>query len=141
MPVREIEVTIRGRPGSGAFNAAYAAAQALEAAGASVDIRAPVAQSELAADALRGVRVTVKVEDSGASGVAEPPRLVPGAGPSARTGFSDVAKVGIGAVLLLMLFGAELRLRFGLRLDTIVTLAGIWAFWNFCLRQRSATSK
>jgi hypothetical protein len=140
MPTKEIEVIIRGRPGSGAFNAAYAMAMSLEAAGASVDIRSPVAQSELATDALRGVRVTVKVEDSGLGGAAEPPRLASETGAGKRIGFSDLAKMGIGAVLLLMLFGAELRLQFGLRLDTIVTLAGIWAFWHFCLRQRSPTS-
>ena len=35
-----------------------------------------------------------------------------------------------------MLFGAELRLRFGLRLDTIVTLGALWAFWRYCLRSK-----
>jgi hypothetical protein len=135
MPTRQIEVVIRGRPGSGAFNAAYAAAQALEAAGASVDLQSPVAQSELAADALRGVRVIVKVEDSGADATIEPMRLLSAAGTVRRNGLSDIVKIGIGVVLLLMLFGAELRLQFGLRLDTIVTLAGIWAFWHYCLRR------
>jgi hypothetical protein len=133
MTVREIEVIIRGRPGSGAFNAAHAAAQALEAAGASVDLRSPLTNSELSTDALRGVRVTVNVEDGG--GGPEPLRLLPGTRTARRTGFSDVAKVGIGTLLLLMLFGAELRLRFGLRLDTIVTAVGIWAFWHYCLRK------
>jgi hypothetical protein len=137
MTVREIEVIIRGRTGSGAFNAAHAAAQALEAAGASVDLRSPLTNSELATDALRGVRVTVNVED-GSNGT-EPLRLLPGMGTTRRTGLSDIAKIGIGALLLLMLFGAELRLHFGLRLDTIVTAAGIWAFWHYCLRHRSIT--
>jgi hypothetical protein len=137
MTVREIEVIIRGRPGSGAFNAAHAAAQALEAAGASVDLRSPLTNSELSTDALRGVRVMVSVEDS--AGVPEPLRLLPGTSAARRRGLSDIAKVGIGALLLLMLFGAELRLHFGLRLDTIVTAAGIWAFWHYCLRHRSIT--
>jgi len=139
MPVREIEIIIRGRPGSGAFNAAHAAAQALEAAGASVDLRSPLTNAELASDALRGVRVTVSVQDGG--GGAEHQRLLSGTGTSRPAALSDVAKVGTGVLLLLMLFGAELRLHFGLRLDTIVTLAGIWAFWHFCLRPHALVAR
>jgi len=48
---------------------------------------------------------------------------------------SSLARVAIGAVLVLMLLGAELRLRFGLRLDMFITFAAIWSYWRFCLRQ------
>jgi hypothetical protein len=120
-------------------NAAHATAYALEAAGASVDLRSPVARSELSGDALRGGRVMVRVEDGGRE--EEPLRLLSGPGTARRTGLSDIAKVGIIVVMLLMLFGAELRLRFGLRLDTIVTVAGIWAFWYFCLRPRAVSAQ
>jgi ABC-type enterochelin transport system permease subunit len=52
-------------------------------------------------------------------------------------GVPNAAKIGIGVVLLLMLFSAELRLNFGLRFDTVITLAGIWVFWHYCLRVRN----
>jgi hypothetical protein len=139
MSVREIEIVIRGRPGSGAFNAAHTAAQALEAAGVSVDLRSPLAHEEMAGDALRGVRALVKVEDVADSDTAQSTLLLTsGARTVTRTGLSDIAKVGIGVVLLLILFGAELRLHFGLRLDAIITVAGIWAFWHYCLRRQVA---
>jgi hypothetical protein len=104
-----------------------------------VDLRSPLVQAELAGDALHGVRGLVTVEDAVASTGASTP-LRPGASTGKRTGLPDVARIGIGVVLLLMLFGAELRLRLGLRFDMIVTLAGIWAFWRFCLRPRGSVA-
>ena len=137
MSVREIEVIIRGRPGSGAYNAAHTAAQALEAAGASVDLRSPLAHEELAADALRGVRARVTVEGVADGGTAASRVQLSGRPATNSTGLPNAAKIGIGVVLLLMLFSAELRLHFGLRFDTVITLAGIWVFWHYCLRVRN----
>jgi hypothetical protein len=45
------------------------------------------------------------------------------------------AKVLVGVVLLLMLFGAEMRLHFGMRLGSIVPLLALWLFWCFALRR------
>jgi hypothetical protein len=42
-------------------------------------------------------------------------------------------------VLLLVLCSAEVRLRFGLRLDTIITVAAIWWFGRWCLRGAAVT--
>jgi hypothetical protein len=71
-------------------------------------------------------------------------RPAPGVGTSpsgepAPSLLGTITRVGVGAVLLLILFNAELRLNFGLRLDTIVMLGGIWAFWHFCLSQTSSS--
>ena len=134
MPVREIDVVIRGRPGSGVHAAARAAAQAMEAAGASVQLRAPPTAPD--AETLRGVRALVRVAawtpDRVARQVLPPEQTVGG------IGLGQAAKIGGGLVLLLMLFGAELRLRFGLRLDMIVTLLAAWAFWRHCVRPSGA---
>jgi hypothetical protein len=60
-------------------------------------------------------------------------------GPSAIN-LAGGAKLCTGAVLLLALFGAEVKLHFGPRLDAVVTLAGIWAFWRQCLRASGTTA-
>jgi hypothetical protein len=63
----------------------------------------------------------------------------PGGGAKAEAGTVSVvgaAKAMIGGVLLLALLGAEVRLHFGVRWDTFITLAGAWAFWRVCLRAR-----
>lgn len=133
MAVKEIEIVVRGGLGSGAYSAAQAAAQALEAEGASVDLRTILASDELAPGALRGARVLVRVENPAAPAGNLP--ATSGRGAGASSGLGQVAKVGIGVVLLLMLFSAELRLNFGLRFDTIFTLAGIGVFWHFALRR------
>jgi hypothetical protein len=138
MAMKEIQIVVRGGPGSGAYSAAQATARALEAEGASVDLRTIFAPEELAADALRGVRALVQVEGATA---APSSSVIESSDPDvAGFGLGNMAKIGIGVVLLLMLFGAELRLQFGLRFDTIVTLAGIWAFWHYCLRTKSTNT-
>lgn len=137
MAVKEIEIVVRGGMGSGAYSAAQAAARAVEAEGASVDLRTILAADELASGALRGARVLVRVETPATAGAT----VVPSSNKAASReglGLGQVSKIGIGAVLLLMLFGAELRLHFGLRFDTIITLAGIWAFWHHALRRKPA---
>ena len=48
-------------------------------------------------------------------------------------------KVAVGVVLLLMLCGAEVRLHFGLRLDTIITVVAIGGFWRWRLRKTAMT--
>jgi hypothetical protein len=135
MAVKEIEIVVRGAPGSGAYNAVNVAARALAAEGASVDLRTIFTLDELAADALRGVRVLLRVETTAVA----PSLVVTDSDGGDVSGFAlgNVAKIGLGVVLLLMLFGTELRLNFGLRFDTIVTLAGIWAFWHYCLTHQS----
>lgn len=133
MQNRDIEVLIRGKGGPGTFDAAYAISQALHIVGASVELRTPVTQHELSSDALRGVRVLVRVEESSACSPARQEL-------AKSSDFAQVAKIGIGVVLLLMLFGAELRLRFGFRLDMIMTLVGVWMFWRYCLKSRADTA-
>jgi hypothetical protein len=133
MPKREIEVVIRGAIGCGTYNAAHAVAQSLETCGASVDLESAVAQNELSSEALRGVRALVRVEGSQCSAAVT-------RRPVRNYDFAQVAKIMVGVVLLLMLFGAELRLRFGFRLDTIMTLIGLWIFWRHCLKSQTATA-
>jgi hypothetical protein len=136
MSIREIEIIIRGRIGSGVQCAADTAATTLEAAGGSVDLRSSLSRDVLYSEALRGVRALIRVEQEAA------PRPAPGVGtsPSGEAAPSLLGTITrVGAVLLLILFNAELRLNFGLRLDTIVTLGGIWAFWHFCLSRTSSS--
>ncbi len=60
--------------------------------------------------------------------------------PCGRRGFDlpAAAKVAVGAVLLLALLDAEVRLHFGLGLDTLITAAAIWWFWRWCRRLGAA---
>jgi hypothetical protein len=60
MAAKEIEIVVRGGKGSGAYSAAQAAGQALEAEGASVDLRTLLTADELAPGALRGVSTATK---------------------------------------------------------------------------------
>ena len=120
----ELEITVKG---VNAAPAADAGALGLMAAGATVDF--PSRTHGIACDgrALRGRRATVRlVPASSGPGTVETWQ--------AGVGLASVAKLGVGAVLMLMLFGAEVRLHFGPRLDTLATLVGIWAFWRLCLR-------
>ena len=55
-----------------------------------------------------------------------------------RGNLPAAAKVAIGVVLLLVLFSADVRLHFGIRLDAIITLLAIWGFWRWCRRRRGA---
>ena len=142
MAAGEIEVVIRGGAGDGAYSAAHAAAQALVAEGAYVDLRSISRMDAPEPGALRGARVRVTMDDDGpfvnCDGRAG--KAVEAAKPaSSDSGLARAAKVLIGVVLLLMLFGAEIRLHFGLRLGSIVTLVAIWAFWQFALK-RPATA-
>jgi hypothetical protein len=128
---REIEVVIRGAVGSGTHSAAHAAARALQAAGASVDLRTPVTQDELSDEALYAVHALVRVEEKTASARAMPEM-------AQKSGPAQASKIWIGVVMLLMLFGAELRLNFGLRFDMIVTLIAVWIFWRYCFKHQVA---
>ena len=139
MAVREIEIVIRGRPGNGVVSAAQVIAYVLETEGASVDLSIASVPEDPTSEALRGVRAMVKAEDSVAA--APPLMSLPAEPGNGRAGMANAAKFAIGAILLLMLFGAELRLHFGLRLDTVVTVAGMWAFWRFCLKSAPSTCK
>ena len=120
MTKRDAVITVHGSKGA---LAADAAALGLMAAGASV--RFPGRENPpLQPDAvLRGASVEVRVSVGGGefgATTASPDGL----------GFADMARVGIGVILLLALLGAEVRLHFGPRIDTILTLAGIWIFWR-----------
>jgi hypothetical protein len=91
--------------------------------------RSSLTRDELSTDALRGVRALIRVEQDASAGPA------PGVGEAAPSFLGTITRVGIGAVLLLMLFGAELRLNFGLRLNTIVTLGGMGSGRQVCSRK------
>jgi hypothetical protein len=123
----QIEITVGGGPGPRVAEAADHVALALMSAGATVDFPGRPRREAGPDRALRGVRAVVRV----AGGMG------PGASAAAgRTGLdlATVAKTGVGAVLTLALFDAEVRLRFGLGLDTVATAAAIWWFWRSCLR-------
>jgi hypothetical protein len=137
MAAKEIEIVVRGGKGSGAYRAAQAASRAPEAEGAPVDLRTLLAADELAPGALRGTHVTLRVETAGTAGGRVVP--LPDARPRQNGArLNQATKLAIGTILLLMLFGAELRLNFGIRFDTFVTLAAIWVFWLFALRRKPA---
>jgi len=140
MAAEEIEIVIRGGAGSGAYTVAQAVARALEKEGAFVDLRSiPIAVAgELAPDALFGANVRVRLAPA-ATGIA--PGTTPvqdGCAGGSSTGMVQAAKIAIGVVLLLMLFGTELRLHFGMKFGTFVTLAAIWVFWRFALKRPAA---
>ena len=84
MPVREIEIVVRGQPGSGAYSAAQSIAQALAASGASVDLQTGLAPAEDAGSVLRGVRalVTVEVPALPSAGIVSLPSPVHGQAPA-----------------------------------------------------------
>ena len=125
-----VEIVVRGED---AAQAADAVALGLMAAGASVDFPERVHRNVPDGQTLRGVHAVVRLARAGNVDLpAAPGRPV--------LDLASVAKIGIGLVLLLMLLGAEVRLRFGLRLDTIVTLIGVWAFWHYCLRPENETA-
>ena len=74
-------------------------------------------------------------------------RIAGGTGPAVLPGVSQegfdlpaAAKLAVGAVALLVLCSAEVRLHFGLRLDTIITAAAIWWFWRWCHRKGTMTT-
>ena len=143
MARQEIEIVIRGGGGDDAYGAAHIAGRALKAEGARVDLRSISWTDAPEPGALRGATVRVRVDDgssftSDMSGGGRPAEVARGARPGA--GIARAAKIGIGVVLLLMLFGAEIRLHFGLRLGSIVTLVAIWIFWLFALRRADASS-
>ena len=126
MDAELIEITISG---SKAAAAADVVALGLMAAGARVccpDRRraAPASTASVA-----GLRAFVQVSSAPSAQVWD----------KAETGtisLGGAAKAMIGGVLLLALLGAEVRLHFGVRWDTFITLAGAWAFWRFCLRAK-----
>ena len=103
MAAGEIEVVIRGGAGDGAYSAAHAAAQALVAEGAYVDLRSISRMDAPEPGALRGARVRVTMDDDGpfvnCDGRAG--KAVEAAKPaSSDSGLARAAKVLIGVVLL-----------------------------------------
>jgi hypothetical protein len=122
-----VEIVITGGAGAIAATAADHIALALKGAGATVDFPGRPQRGATSNQALRGVRAVVRM------GERAQPHMLPGTN---RNGFDapTAARIAIGVVLLLVLFGAELRLHFGLRLDTIITAAAIWWFSRCCRR-------
>ncbi len=129
----DLEIIIAGGAGRSAANAADHIALALMRAGASVDFPRRPNREARSGQTLRGVHAVVGM--AGGAGLA----ALPGA---SRAGFDlpAAAKIAIGVVALLALCGAEVRLHFGLRLDTIITAAAIWWFWRRCARKGAMTT-
>jgi hypothetical protein len=102
-------------------------ALALMSAGATVDFLGRPGSEMRPARALRGVHAVIRMPGRAARATS---------GASARRGLDlgTVAKLGLGVVLMLALFDAEVRLHFGLRLDTVITAAALWWFWRWCQR-------
>ena len=127
----EIEITVSGGPGRPMAEAADHVALALMSAGATVDFPGRPTRATRPSRTLRGVRAVVCLSGDVAQATS---------GASAPRGLdlAAVAKLGVGVVLLLTLFDAEMRLRFGLRLDTVITAAALWWFWRW--RQREGAT-
>jgi len=118
---------------SGPAAAVDAVALGLLSAGATVDSPDANGVLENQHGSLRGIRAVVRMASP--AKIGPPIDLEPSA-----INLAGAGKVCKGAVLLLALFGAEVKLHFGPRLDTVVTLAAIWAFWRTCLRPCAATA-
>jgi hypothetical protein len=128
MNIDNVEITIAGGAGGSAVTAADHVALALMGAGATVDFPGRANREARSVQTLRGVHAVVRME--GGAG----PVVLPGA---SREGFNlpAAAKIAVGVVALLVLCSAEVRLHFGLRLDTIITAAAIWWFWRWGARK------
>jgi hypothetical protein len=121
MTTSDVEVLVRGSRG---VLAADAVALGLMAAGACVDFPARVNVPAKSDQTLRGCCVRVHVVQDGDEKRADPQAAV-------MPSLAASAKIAIGVILLLALLGAEVRLHFGPRLDTIFTLAGLVMFWRY----------
>ena len=124
----ELEIIIAGGAGRSASNAADHIALALMGAGASVDFPDRPNREGRSGQTLRGVHAVVRM--AGSTG----PAVLPGASQEGG-GLPAAAKIAVAVVALLVLCSAEVRLHFGLRLDTIITAAAIWWFWRWCARK------
>ena len=127
-----VEIVVTGGAGGSAATAAEHIALALTRAGATVDFPGRPNQAVRLGQTLRGVHAVVRM--AGGAGLAASPGSSRGEG-----NLPAAAKVAIGVVLLLVLCSTEVRLRFGLRLDTIITVAAIWWFGRWCLRGAAVT--
>jgi hypothetical protein len=125
-----VEIIITGGAGGSAVNVADHVALALMGAGATVDFPGRRQRGATSNQVLRGVRAVVRMGESAQRHMLRCTN---------RNGFDapTAARTAIGVVLLLVLFGAELRLHFGLRLDAMITAAAIWWFWR-CARRGAA---
>lgn len=135
MPTPDLVVTVRDRNTVAAAAAARIIATALTRANIIVELKVPVSEEDLPPNAVLGGTALVQVTRAaeGAGNDSYPAQTL--TWQRSGSALSSLARVGIGAVLVLMLLGAEVRLRFGLRLDMFITLAAIWAYWRLCLRQ------
>ncbi len=127
----DLEIIIAGGVGRSAAAADHIAL-AMMGAGASVDFPDRPNREARSGQTLRGVRAVVRME--GEAGLA----ALPGASQEGF-GLPAAAKIAVGVVALLVLCSAEVRLHFGLRLDTIITAAPIWWFWRWCRRKSAMT--
>ena len=123
----DLEIIIAGGAGRSAAAADHIVL-ALMGAGASVDFPGRPNREARSGQTLRGVHAVVRME--GRAGLA----ALPGASQEGG-GLPAAAKIAVGVVALLVLCSAEVRLHFGLRLDTIITAAAIWWFWRWCHRK------
>jgi hypothetical protein len=136
----DLVVTVQDRNTIPAAAAARIIATALTRANITVELKVPVSEEDLPPNAVLGgtalVQVTRAAEGAGKDSYPAQTLTWQPSG----SALSSLARVAIGAVLVLMLLGAELRLRFGLRLDMFITLAAIWAYWRLCLRQNQSAT-
>ncbi len=121
---RVVEITVEG---DAASEAADAIALGLMAAGALVDYPGRVNRAAASHGALRITRAVIRLGAMHA-GVASPN--------SRGLNVSQIAKAATGALLLLMLLGAEVRLHFGPRLDTFLTGFAVLLFWSTCRKPK-----
>ena len=124
----DLEVIITGGAGRSPTDAAEHIVLALMGAGASVDFPGRPNRAGRSGQTLRGVHAVMRME--GGAG----PAVLPGASQEGF-GLPAAAKVAVGVVALLVLCSAEVRLHFGLRVDTFLTAAAIWWFWRWCSRK------
>jgi hypothetical protein len=130
----EIEITVSGGPGQPVAEAADHVALALMSAGATADFPGRPRRGATPGRTLRGARVVVRMAGKAHTTTSTAPG-------GKALDLAIVAKLGVGVVLTLALFDAEMRLRFGLRLDTVITAAALWWFWRWCQRGAPITGR
>ncbi|HEY1856962.1 hypothetical protein [Acidocella sp.] len=126
----EVEIVVGGGAAHRRADVADHVALTLMSAGATVDFSARPRRPVPPGQTLCGVRAVVRMGDTAQ------PHMPPG--PEQKSFDAPTAvRIAIGVVLLLALFGGELRLNFWLRLDAIIVAAVLWWFWR-CRRRGTA---
>jgi hypothetical protein len=126
MPVSPaIDVTLTGQSGAEVSVAAERIALALMAAGAQVECAGHRNPARDTMASLGGVLVRVRVAEDALPAAALPEAVTQG-----KQGV-NIWRIALAVLVLLALLDAEVRLRFGLKLDAILLAAVAWGVWHW----------